>query len=106
MDYNKFLIIIFQIILVIHSETLNLNMPKRKATASNQVVDEVVTKSKSVSKRVKSGDVGAGVFSIPPGFKTIWQLEEETKQTWHSYHQDIQVGLSDWENRLTFDFIG
>jgi len=69
-------------------------MPKRKAIASDQVADEVVTKSKSVSKRVKSGDVGAGVFSIPPGFKTIWQLEEETKQSWHSYHQDIQDALS------------
>ena len=91
---------------MIQTQTLNLNMPKRKATASNQVADEVVTKSKSVSKRVKSGDVGAGVISIPPGFKTIWQLEEETKQTWHSYHQDIQVGYSDWENRLAYVFNG
>ena len=87
---------------MIQTQTLNLNMPKRKAAASNQVADEVVIKSKSVSKRVKSGDVGAGVFSITPGFKTIWQLEEETKQTWHSYHQDIQVGFSDGENRLTY----
>ena len=91
---------------MIQTQTLNLNMPKRKATASDQVADEVVTKSKSVSKRVKSGDVGAGVFSIPPGFKTIWQLEEETKQTWHSYHQDIQVGFSDWENRMAYVFNG
>ena len=68
-------------------------MPKRKAASVSQNTkdDEVLTKSNS--KRSKSGAGDTGV-SIPSDVNIVWQLEDETKATWHNYHDDVQEALT------------
>ena len=76
-------------------------MPKRKARARVDDDDVSVTKKSSGGARsrgdtksgvFKSGD--SGVVSIPAGASLVWQLEEETKHTWHCYHDDVQESLT------------
>ena len=71
-------------------------MPKRKAAsvaaAKNDKDDnEVLTKSNSKRSKSGAGDTG---LTIPSDASIVWQLENEAKATWHSYHEDIQEALT------------
>ena len=69
-------------------------MPKRKAKDASSDGDW-----KSGSASFKSGSrSGAGGVSgsevlVPSGTNIVWQLEEEAKNAWHVYTDEVQVKI-------------
>ena len=66
-------------------------MPKRKAKGVSS--DE--TGSASYKSGSGLGTVGDSVSSVlvPSGTNIVWQLEEEAKNAWHVYSNDVQVSV-------------
>lgn len=69
-------------------------MPKRKAKDDAADGD---WKSGSTSFKSGSRSGGGGVSGsevlVPSGTNIVWQLEEEAKNTWHVYSDEVQVKI-------------
>ena len=68
-------------------------MPKRKAKDAAADGDWKSGSSSSFKSGSRSG--GGGVSGsevlVPSGTNIVWQLEEEAKNTWHVYTDEVQV---------------
>ena len=72
-------------------------MPKRIAKSSSTAGDADEDKSSAAPSSMKSGKFSGNTntgLTISPGVNIVWQLEDETKSTWHVYHDDIQDALT------------
>ena len=68
-------------------------MPKRKPSSDVGGAKSVSSSSASFKSGSGSGSSGGCPVTIPPGMRIVWQLEDETKNSWHEYGEDIQDAL-------------
>ena len=65
-------------------------MPKRKA--KDDVADgDWKSGSASFKSGSRSGGGSGSEVLVPTGTNIVWQLEEEAKDTWHLYTDEVQV---------------
>ena len=69
-------------------------MPKRKvkdAAADGDWKSGSASFKSGSSSRSGGGGVSGSEVLVPSGTNIVWQLEEEAKNTWHVYTDEVQV---------------
>ena len=72
-------------------------MPKRKAKDAADAADGDWKSGSATFKsgsKSGSGRVSGSEVLVPSGTNIVWQLEEEAKNIWHAYTDDVQVSNS------------